>query len=246
MPRPVPLPVIGILVDDGAQVKIRFDPPLLVPQKLDATEWLDIAKTLGRNQLSAEATEVINRIVLEYASLKRLPAPTPGTAIAFLREVSGGVKRVARRPSPDRLANAHKQLKKLLHPGNSLDPETQNVLLPVAKTLLSAEKASFQDAARALLVTIDDRIKQLRQHPRVNPANQPLRYMCALLRYAFLMFKAPAVPPQKTRLRAFVFAVFSAFEIGGADSFTNHPARLDDHLLSDLPAPPWFREPARS
>jgi hypothetical protein len=68
-----------------------------------------------------------------------------------------------------------------------VDYTTHAILQPLAKAVLANKPGAREEIARA----VGRRIEELREHKRVNPDSESLRYFCGLVR---LIFAADAVP----------------------------------------------------
>jgi hypothetical protein len=116
----------------------------------------------------------------------------------------------------------------------AVDYTTLNKIQHLAKAVQAGEPG----ADDKLLAAAREREAELRQHPRVLPASEPLRIFCGVLREIFKVavgyLKHPIPPGRAWPLcRRFALAVFEAVGIQ-RDHFLTHPDRLTEFLQTDV------------
>jgi hypothetical protein len=118
----------------------------------------------------------------------------------------------------------------------AVDYTTHDALQNLAKAALAKEPG----ADEKLLAAARRRAAELRQHPRIVPATEPLRFFCGILREIFNVAAADLkgrITPEQAwrRCRRFSYAVLKAADVE-PHYFLAHRARLTEYLMTDITA----------
>jgi hypothetical protein len=114
----------------------------------------------------------------------------------------------------------------------AVDYTTLNNIQHLAKAVQAGEPGADENLAAAAR----KREVELRQHRRVLPASEPLRFFCGVLRETFkVVAETHPIPPGRAwpLCRRFALAVFEAVGIQ-RDDFLTHADRLTQYLQTDV------------
>jgi hypothetical protein len=204
MTRPYPPPLLSI--------------PSVVPFELDPTDQARIARTLGLVRLSPEiATGVTHAIACFKATQGGSADTTKGSTLAALAELS----RYGR--------SYDAAVSRFASDRSGVDYTTLSRLQPLARTVLAGD----QQAREALAEAAQARAIELRNHPRVAPETEALRFFCGMLRVIFDAAASPTVERTWHNCGSFALEVLSVAAIEHAD-FDAHPERLTEYLGTDV------------
>jgi hypothetical protein len=116
---------------------------------------------------------------------------------------------------------------------SGVDYTTHSIVQPLARAVLAGEQGSREKLSQAA----DLRAAELRQHPRVHTAKEPLRLFCGFLREIFIRAASPELKPPLGdgwhHCRQFAMEVFAVAGVEHAD-FDAHPGRLTEYLGTDV------------
>jgi hypothetical protein len=112
---------------------------------------------------------------------------------------------------------------------SGVDYTTLSRLQPLARTVLAGD----QQAREALAEAAQARAIELRNHPRVAPETEALRFFCGMLRVIFDAAASPTVERTWHNCGSFALEVLSVAAIEHAD-FDAHPERLTEYLGTDV------------
>jgi hypothetical protein len=196
----------------------HLDCPQLCRRSASATAKNAISRVLGLKNLSPLLAGAIAEAIACYKTTEAgSPDTTVGNTLAELEELTKrgrAFDRAVLRLSDDR---------------SGVDYTTHSIMQPLAIAVLAGEPWSRERLADAA----DARAAQLRQHPRVQTAKEPLRLFCSVLRQ---IFNCSAAPEFKAPLgdgwyhcRQFAMEVFIVAGIDSAD-FGAHPGWLTEYL----------------
>jgi hypothetical protein len=196
--------------------------PTVVPFRLDDHQQRDLAKVLGLKKLSP----LVSRAIAEaIACVKATEAGAPDTTVGNTLAELAELKRTGR--AYDRA------VRRLADDRSGVDYTTHTIVQPLARAVLVGE----QGAREKLLQAADLRAAELRQHPRVQTAKEPLRLFCGVLRGIFSLAAAPELKAPLGdgwhHCRQFAMEVFAIAGIEHAD-FDAHPGRLTEYLGTDV------------
>jgi hypothetical protein len=202
-------------------------PPILDPSvqpfTIGEAEKREIARALKLERLPSEIDGVIATAIANYkATAAGSVDTTVGNTLVALREL-------------EKTGHSYrKAVARLADDRTGVDYVTHNALQPLAKAVLESQPG----ATEALASAARERIKELGQHLRVEPATESLRHFCGWLR---VIFNA-ATPHLRQSIttdeawrncRSFAMEVFSAAGIEHPD-FVAHPERLTEYLGTDV------------
>src|SRR6266404_6772519 len=204
MPRPNPPPPLA--------------KPTVLPFSLDDRQQCDLAKVLGLKRLSPLVSGAIaDAIACHKATETGAPDTTVGNTLAEL----GELKKAGR--AYDRAVT------RLADDRSGVDYTTHSIVQPLARAVLAGEQGALEKLSQAA----DLRAAELRQHPRVQTAKEPLRLFCGYLREIFICAAAPELKPPLGdgwhHCRQFAMGVFTIAGIEHAD-FDAHPERLTEYF----------------
>lgn len=197
--------------------------PKPIPFKLRRGEKRSIARTIGANQLPPDVSELIEWNVTCYRATKEGSTSCTVANTRFtLRQLQA--KGRSRREALELLANDR----------GAVDYTTLNEVQNLAKAVLANEPG----AEEVLLSVAHGREAELRQHPRIVTANEPMLFFCGVLRLIFAVaaihLKQPIASQKAWRqLRLFALAVFNSAGIEYPE-FCAHPERLTKYLQTDV------------
>jgi hypothetical protein len=196
--------------------------PTVLRFLLDDHQQRDLAKVLGLKKLSPLVSGAITDAI---ACLKASEAGTPDTTVgntlaglAELKKTGRAYDRAVRRLADDR---------------SGVDYTTHSIVQPLARGVLVGEQGAREKLSQAA----DLRAAELREHPRIQTAKEPLRLFCGVLREIFNRAAAPELKPPLGdgwhHCRQFAMEVFAIAGIEHAD-FDAHPGRLTEYLGTDV------------
>jgi hypothetical protein len=194
----------------------------VVPFSLTSAEKRSLACVLGLSGLSVDIAATIADAISAYKATETgSPDTTVGNTLAALAELEKSGR--AYRKAVARIADDRA----------GIDYTTHGILQPLAKAVLAKDP----NAAEALLRAASARAGELRQHKRVNPSTEPLRFFCGVLRLIFNKAAAPALRGTTEEgwhhCRRFAMEVFDIAGVDHAD-FDAHPERLTQYLGTDV------------
>ncbi len=208
MPRSNPPPLLPI--------------PTVLPFSLDDRQRRDLAKVLGLKRLSPLISGAIGEAIACY---KATEAGAPDTTVGNTLAELGELKKAGR--AYDRA------VARLADDCSGVDYTTHSVVQCLARAVLAGERG----AREKLWQAADLRAAELREHPRVQTATEPLRLFCGFLREIFIHAAAPELKPPLGdgwhHCRQFAMEVFTIAGIEHAD-FDAHPERLTEYLGTDV------------
>jgi hypothetical protein len=197
--------------------------PKVVPFKLTRSDEENIAGTIpGAKDLSPQVKQLIEENVTAYRAAEQGSSSCTVANTRFvLRQLEK--KGRGRQDALDLLSNDRA----------AVDYETLDRLQFLAKATRNKEAG----AEEALLKAARQRDAELKQHPRVTPRSEPLRFFCGVLRKIFKVASAHLDKPtseEEWRLcRRFASAVLKAANIE-RDHFIAHPDRFTEYLQTDV------------
>jgi hypothetical protein len=204
MTRPYPPPPLAI--------------PAIEPFELDPTAQRLIARSLGLARLSPETASAVAHAVACYnATETGSRDTTKANTLAALDELA----------RPGRSYEA--AVSRFASDRSGVDYTTLGRLQPLAQSVLEGDeraRAALAEAART-------RTSELRDHPRVAPETEALRFFCGVLRLIFDAAASPSVARTWRNCGSFALEVLSAGGIDHAD-FDAHPERLKEYLGTDV------------
>jgi hypothetical protein len=209
MPRPYPPPPVT-------------DPPVR-PFSLGDAEERDLARVLGLERLSPEVSCMIAGAIAAYIATETGAADTTiANTLAALAELTRpdgrGYRKFVERIADDR---------------SGVDYTTHGVLQQLAK----AELAGKPGASEALVRAACERAAVLREHKRVSPPTESMRFFCGVLREIFRRAARPTLASSGGdawhHCRRFALEVFTIAGIEHAD-FDAHPERLTEYLGTNV------------
>jgi hypothetical protein len=197
--------------------------PTVQPFTIGEAEKRAIARALKLERLPPQIDGAIASAIANYkATATGSSDTTVGNTLAALHEL-------------EKEGNAYKKaVARLADDRSGVDYVTHSALQSLAKAVLETQLGSKEALARAAR----ERIRELGQHKRVEPATESLRQFCGQLR---LIFNAATPHLRQTiatdeawrNCRRFAMEVFSAAWIEHAD-FVAHPERLTEYLGTDV------------
>jgi hypothetical protein len=194
--------------------------PKVVPFKLTESNKQTIARTIpGAQDLSPKVAEMIESAVACYRATK---AGLGSCTIANMRFALRQLEKKGR--------GRQEALRLLADDRAAVDYTILDAIQNPAKAVLAKEPGAEEN----LLAIARNQAAKFQQHPRVVPANEPLRFFCGVLREIFKVATAHLNQPITWRLcRRFAWAVFEAADIE-RDHFRAHPGRLTEYLQTDV------------
>ena len=78
-----------------------------------------------------------------------------------------------------------------------------------------------------------ERAGELREHPRIAPETEALRFFCGVLRTIFNVAASPNMARTWCNCRRFALEVLAVAGVEHAD-FDTHPERLDEYLGTEV------------
>jgi hypothetical protein len=145
--------------------------PKVVPFKLTPSHKRNIARTIpGAKDLAPEVTKLIEWNVSNYRAVEQgSKSCTVANTRLVLHQLEKG--RRGRQAALDLLSNDRA----------AVDDETLDKLQPLAEAVRNHEPG----AEEALMKAARRRDAELKEHPRVLPRSEPLRFFCGVLRKIF-------------------------------------------------------------
>jgi len=185
---------------------------------LDSTAKERLARALSLRALSPEiAAAIADAVACFKATRNRSPDTTVGNTSAALGELSPTGPTY--NPAVARLATDL----------SGVDYTTLGRVQQLAVAVLAGDhqaNLALQEAAQV-------RSAELRDHPRVMPKTEALRFFCGWLRVIFDGVASPTLERTWHNCGTFALEVFSVAEIEHAD-FDAHPERLKEYLGTDI------------
>jgi hypothetical protein len=204
MTRPYPPPLLGA--------------PNVEPFDFDASDQRRVARTLGFTELSSDlAGAIAHAVACLKATRNGSRDTTTGTTLAALEKLSrsGRTYDIAiERFADDRYG---------------IDYTTHGRLQSLARDVMTGDR----QAREALETVARERAVELRNHPRIAPDTEALRFFCGVLRVIFDAAASPETERTWRNCRRFALEVLSVSGIEHAD-FDAHPERLDEYLGTDV------------
>lgn len=192
--------------------------PTVAPFTLDSTDQRRIARTLGLVSLPQDIASAISHAIACYkATQGGNRDTTKGNTLAALAELS------RRGRSYDTAVS------RFASDRSGVDYTTLNRLQPLAQAVLAGDpkaRETLAEAARA-------RAAELRNHPRIAPETEGLRYFCGILRAIFDKAASPSKDRTWRNCSRFALEVFAVAGIDHAN-FDAHPERLREYLATDV------------
>jgi hypothetical protein len=202
-------------------------PPILDPSvqpfTIGEAEKRAIARALKLERLPSEIDGAIAAAIANYkATATGSRDTTVGNTLVALREL-------------EKTGHSYKKaVARLADDRSGIDYVSHSALQHLAKVVLESQPG----AKEALASAAHERIKELEQHMRVEPATESLRHFCGWLRVIY-----NAATPHLSRsittdeawrnCRSFAMEVFGAAGIEHPD-FGAHPERLTEYLETDV------------
>ena len=200
-----------------------YPPPLLTrpdvePFELDAHDRKRLARVLG---LATLPPAVVDRIVHDVACYRATKDGSPDTSVGATLAALKGVLAHGR--------GYEKAVALLADHRSGVDYTTLDRLMPLAGAVIRGDLH-----ARGLLdLAARKRATELRDHPRVDPATEALRWFCGRLRKIYDECAGPASPRTWAACGLFALAALSISGVEHAD-FESHPDRLKEYLGTDV------------
>jgi hypothetical protein len=196
--------------------------PVPVPFLIGDREKADLARVLKLDGLQPELCDAIGHAIGCYqATRDGSNDTTVANTLAGLGELTK-----AGRAYP-------KAVQRLADERSGVDYTTHQMLQPLAKAVLQDEPGSQEALAQAAA----KRMEELREHKRVAPPTESLRFFCGILRLIFNRSGSPALQGSLDdgwrQCRKFAMEVFTIAGIDHAD-FDAHPERLTEYLGTDV------------
>jgi len=196
--------------------------PTLRPFTLHDPDKQRLAHFLGLNDLPSDVAEAIAHAIACYkATREGSKDTTVANTLAALREL---FKR-------ERLNE--KAVTRIADDRCGVDYTTHLALQPLAKAVLAKEPHAVETLAKA----VERRIGELKEHQRVLPSTEPLRFFCGVLRVIFNHAAASSLKLTTKdawrNCRKFALEVFTIGAIDHPD-FDSHPDRLTEYLGTDV------------
>ena len=196
--------------------------PTLRPFTIDCANKLRLARSLGLKDLPLDVAESIAHAIACYKSTQGGSKDTTvANTVVALREVF------------KRGTLNEKAIVRIADDRCGIDYTTHLALQPLAKAVLAEEP----HAVEALAEAVERRLRELKEHQRVLPSTESLRFFCGVLR---LIFNHAAASSLKLTIedawrncRKFALEVFA---IGSVDypDFDGHLDRLTEYLGTEV------------
>jgi hypothetical protein len=204
MPRPYPPPLLPY--------------PTVEPFAVDSTDRPRLARALGLTQLPEKLVGAINEAIARYKTTQcGNRDTTKGNTLAALAELY----------RPGRSYEA--ALSRLASDQCGVDYTTLDRLQPLVRAALAGDP----EAPKALAAAAKERAAELRNHPRIAPETESLRFFCGVLRVIFDAAASPSMDRTWHNCARFALEVFAVAGIEHAD-FDAHPERLKEYLATDV------------
>jgi hypothetical protein len=194
--------------------------PTVKPFAMDSAGQQPLARALGLTHLPQE---LIRRINHSIACYKAVESGNRDTTIQNTRAALAELNR------PGRFYEA--AVSRFTSDNSGVDYTTLDRLQPLAQAVLAGDP----EARKALEAAAKERDAELRNHPRIESDHEPLVFFCGKLRLIFIDAASPSIDRTLRNCRKFAQEVFTIAGIQTAD-FDAHPKRLDEYLLTDVPA----------
>jgi hypothetical protein len=192
--------------------------PNVEPYNFDASDQRRVARTLGFTELSSYlAGAIAHAIACFKATHGGSRDTTTGTTLAALEELS----------RPGRSYDA--AVERFADDRYGVDYTTHGRLQPLARAVMAGD----WQAREVLETTARERAVELRNHPRIAPDTEALRFFCGVLRVIFNAAASPETERTWRNCRRFALEVLSVAGIEHAD-FDAHPERLDEYLATEV------------
>jgi len=200
-----------------------YPPPLLGPPDLkninfDTADQRRVARSLGLTNLQPDLADAIAHAIACYLATRNGSRDTTvGATLAALAQLS-------------RCGRAYDAaVARFADDRYGVDYTTHNRLQPLARAVISGDTAACAKLERAAR----ERAAELREHPRVAPDTEALRFFCGVLRTIFNVAASPNTARTWRNCRRFALEVLAVAGVEHAD-FDIHPERLDEYLGTEV------------